>query len=104
MSFIYPKTFHWIGGVRVLKLVHLFLWRVPEPGIVDRRYVEILRHTSYPSRQPVDALAGGHSHRDFDHGVMRNCASAVDRGYVTLPHSKGVLGHWIRLMRPAIWT
>jgi hypothetical protein len=46
-----------LWGARIFKDVFLARRRVPETGIIDGRYAQILRDTFDPSRQAFNAVA-----------------------------------------------
>lgn len=57
VRFVDLQSIDRIGRMVMFELVNLFLWRVPEAGVIDRGYVEILRNARDPSRQSVDTLS-----------------------------------------------
>lgn len=57
MSFVYFQTFNTLGRVAMLELVFLLLRRVPETGVVNWGYIEVLGYPLDPRRKSINGSA-----------------------------------------------
>jgi hypothetical protein len=50
----------------MFEFVPFRLGRIPEHGLINGGYFEVLDHTLDPRRYPVNSLSAGNVHRDLD--------------------------------------
>jgi hypothetical protein len=73
MSLINSQTFR-LPRASMLKLVLLFLGRIPKHGLVDGRHLEILYNTLYPCGDSVYSLPAA-----CNHSYLIKCENRVSR-------------------------
>ena len=96
-------------------LENIFLWRIPENGIIDRGIGQILSHTFDPGRESVNMLPLRRGHSDLH--ISKNTKillcylhlCIVWDGWLTIdsrqchrPYAVVVTGHWNCLAIPIV--
>lgn len=120
VCFVYTSACGFLGP-RVLELVGLGGWRVPETGIVCGRYGQVLCHVLDPSRKSINMLAAGQVKRNLvfeldivdkyrvytmtnlDFRMVRNGGLTILGRKGNLEDTKIILLHRMGATIPTIW-